>query len=62
MLTDAAYVQLEGEYVACLDMGFPARYTHTPVECADLSDVETLAQLVNHMISQIDRKFHTGRY
>ena len=62
MLTDSAYVQLEGNYVACLDMGFPARYTHTPVECADLNDLEGMARLVSLMACKIDRDFHTGRY
>ena len=43
-------------------MGFPARYTHTPSECADLSDVQHLADLVTIMASEIDAAFPVGRF
>lgn len=62
MLTDAAYVQMEGNYIGCIDMGFPARYTHTPSECADLTDVQHLADLVTIMASEIDAAFPVGRF
>lgn len=62
MLTETAYVQMEGKYVACLDMGFPARYTHSPVECCDMRDVKGLAELVSAMLHRIDASFHLGRY
>lgn len=62
MLTDAAYVQMENGYVGCLDMGFPARYTHTPIENADLTDVQALADLVTVMACALDKDFHVGRY
>ena len=62
MLTDAAYVQMENQYVGCLDMGFPARYTHTPIESADLKDVKRLADLVTHMACALNRDFRPGRY
>lgn len=62
LLTETAYVQLEGEYVACLDMGFPARYTHSPVECCDIGDVKGLAALVFAMLGRIDGSFKLGRY
>lgn len=45
MLTDASYVQLVGEGVATIDLGWPTRYTHTPVETSQLSDLEQLATL-----------------
>ena len=45
MLTDASYVQLVGEGVATIDLGWPTRYTHTPVETCQLSDLEQLCQL-----------------
>lgn len=61
MLTDASYVQLEGEGVACLEMGFPARYTHSPVEVCDLRDLAGLASLVSAMVSMFDNRFETNR-
>lgn len=62
MLTDAAYVQMEGNYIGCIDMGYPARYTHTPSECADLSDIQYLADLVAIMAAEIDGTFPVGRF
>jgi putative aminopeptidase FrvX len=62
MLTDASYVQLEGEGVACLEMGFPARYTHSPVEVCDLRDLAGLSGLVCAMVSMLDNGFVFNRY
>ena len=61
MLTDAAYLQLEGKGVAVLDMGFATRYTHTPVETCDPKDIEQLAQLVSHVTTGIDASFQLGK-
>jgi putative aminopeptidase FrvX len=52
-LTDSAYVQLTGTGVPSVDVGFPARYTHTPVETCQLSDLEQLVQLVFRVVGQI---------
>lgn len=62
IITDSAYVQMEGEGIACLDLGFPARYTHTPVEVCSISDVENLGRLVAAMASRIDTDFSLNRY
>lgn len=62
MLTDAAYVQLEESYVASIDMGFPARYTHTPVESADLDDIASLSNLVTAMVCSITPDFNVSRF
>ena len=62
MLTDTAYVQMENNYVGCLDMGFPARYTHTPSESAQISDVEQLAELVSKMVTSIHSDFQVSRF
>lgn len=45
VLTDLSYVQLVGEGVASLDLGFPLRYSHSALECCDLADLADLAQL-----------------
>lgn len=62
MLTDAAYVQLEENYVATIDMGYPARYTHTPVETVDLDDVGDLSRLVSAMVCKITPDFVLNRF
>ena len=62
IVTDAAYLQLEQDGVACLEMGFPARYTHTPIEMCDVSDLENLSALVAAMARRIDPNFQIKRY
>lgn len=62
MLTDTAYVQMEGGYVGCLDMGFPARYTHTPIETVDIRDLKGLADLVTNMAVGLGPDFPIKRY
>ena len=44
-LTDSSYVQLVGEGVAAIDLGFPCRYTHSSLEVCDLGDLEALTRL-----------------
>ncbi len=62
IITDAAYLQLEQDGVACLEMGFPARYTHTPIEVCDMDDVQSLSDLVSAMARGVDRDFQLNRY
>lgn len=45
-LTDNSYVQLVGQGVAAIDLGFPCRYTHSSLEVCDLSDLENLTTLL----------------
>jgi putative aminopeptidase FrvX len=46
-LTDLSYVQFLGDTgVACLDLGFPCRYTHSALEVVDTADLDALAALV----------------
>jgi putative aminopeptidase len=56
-LTDASYVQLAGQGVAAIDLGFPMRYSHSSLEVCALSDLEGLARLVVEGISGIDAGF-----
>lgn len=62
ILTDSAYVQLEGKGTAAIELGFPARYTHTPVEVADTDDIYKLGQLLAGVIINIDSNFNLNRY
>ncbi|HEU0222405.1 MAG TPA: M42 family metallopeptidase [Paracoccaceae bacterium] len=60
-LTETAYIQLVGEGVACLDLGFPCRYTHSPVETCDVGDLEGLARLVIAALGRIGPNFSLDR-
>jgi putative aminopeptidase FrvX len=60
-LTETSYVQLVGKGVACIDMGFPARYTHSSLEVCDLSDLEGLTRLLVAALRRIDADFSLDR-
>lgn len=60
-LTDSSYVQLVGHGVACIDLCFPSRYTHTSLELCDLRDLERLAQLLIAGVRSIDTTFSLDR-
>jgi putative aminopeptidase len=60
-LTDSSYVQLVGEGVAAIDLGFPTRYTHSSLEVCDLGDLEELARLTVASIAGIDEGFSLDR-
>ena len=61
VLTDLSYVQLVGEGVASIDMGFPMRYSHSARELCDLTDLVSLAKLLDAAVSQIGQKFSLNR-
>ncbi|MGH6893089.1 MAG: M42 family metallopeptidase [Dongiaceae bacterium] len=60
-LTDSSYVQVTGTGVACIDLGFPTRYTHSSLEMCDLADLEGLTRLLVAGIARIDRKLSLDR-
>ncbi|WP_094542191.1 M42 family metallopeptidase [Brucella grignonensis] len=60
-LTDSSYVQLVNQGVACIDVCFPCRYTHTALEMCDLRDLEGLTTLLVEAISRIDSEFNLDR-
>ena len=62
LLTDASYVQLVGKGVACVDLAWPTRYTHSGVEVSSLQDLEDLSHLVADVVysfsdNTIDSRF-----
>ncbi|MDD9908786.1 MAG: M42 family metallopeptidase [Ahrensia sp.] len=61
VLTETSYVQLVGEGVACIDVGFPCRYTHSSLEVCDLRDLEALADMLTAALSMIDAGFSLDR-
>jgi putative aminopeptidase FrvX len=60
-LTDSSYVQLLGEGVAAVDVGFPMRYSHSSLEMCDLRDLEQLTSLLVEAVGSIDADFSLDR-
>jgi putative aminopeptidase FrvX len=54
-------VQLVGQGVASIDMGFPMRYSHSSLELCDLGDLEQLTRLLVSAISSIGPEFNLDR-
>jgi putative aminopeptidase len=60
-LTDLSHVQTLGAGVACLDLGFPLRYTHTATEVVDTADLVALANLIEAALLRITPGFSLAR-
>ena len=61
-MTDLSYIQFMGsEGVACLDVGFPMRYSHSALEVLDLSDLSGMVDLLEQALSQIGPGFDLSR-
>lgn len=60
-LTDLSYVQLVGQGVASIDVGFPIRYSHSSLEVCDLRDLEQLTTLLVGAIASVDAGFSLDR-
>lgn len=61
VLTDLSYVQLLGDGVASLDIGFPMRHSHSALECCDLADVRALTDLTVAALARITPGFSLSR-
>ena len=61
VLTETSYVQLVDEGVACIDVGFPLRHTHSANEICDLDDLEQLSRLLVAAVSKIGADFSLNR-
>ena len=61
VLTDLSYVQLVGDGVAAIDVGFPMRYSHSAREVVDIRDLEQLRDLLIAAIGRIGPKFPLTR-
>lgn len=53
--TDAVDIQIAGSGIPTGLIGIPVRYMHTPVETANLADIERVARLLAAFISQLDQ-------
>jgi putative aminopeptidase FrvX len=53
-LTETSYVQLESvDGIACLDMGFPCRHTHSALVVVDVDDLSALVTLLAGMLARV---------
>ena len=53
-LTDLSYIQFTGPLgVACLDVGFPVRYSHSALEVVDPEDIVGLVRLLDAALDRI---------
>jgi len=55
-LTDVSFAQLEHAGIPAVDLGFPVRYAHAPVEVCDLRDLERLKHLVLAILYRVNKK------
>jgi putative aminopeptidase FrvX len=61
VLTDSSYVQLVGEGIATIDMGFPIRYSHSSREVCNFNDLIGLENLLFKAITGINENFSLKR-
>ena len=60
-LGDTSYLAVIREGVPAVDVAFPARYTHSPIEVGSLIDMEQLIRLLALAIEAIDAKLDLSR-
>jgi putative aminopeptidase FrvX len=53
-LTDASFLQLLNNGIPAVDVGVPARYTHSPVEMVNMHDVVQAIELLAEAIRRLD--------
>ena len=61
LLTDSSYVQLIGEGIPSMDIGYPTRYTHSPIETCDLTDLERMSELLALSLKGMTSDFSFAR-
>ncbi len=60
-LTDSSYVQLVGEGIPSVDVGYPTRYTHAPMEMCDLRDLAGLASWLHAALADMPGGYSFAR-
>ncbi|WP_431298898.1 M42 family metallopeptidase [Tabrizicola sp. BL-A-41-H6] len=62
-LTDLSYLQFMGpEGIACLDVGFPMRYSHSSLEVVDTTDLDALTTLLDTALDHITPDLQLTRH
>jgi len=60
-LGETSYAAVVKEGIPSVDMAFPARYTHAPIEVGSVPDMELLIQLLDAALRGIDAKLDLSR-
>jgi len=60
-LTDGSFLQLENDGIPTVDIGFPTRYTHSPVECCDLRDLSGTVDLLASVLRSLPAPLRLAR-
>ncbi|GAI18720.1 unnamed protein product, partial [marine sediment metagenome] len=60
-LTDASFLFLENKGIPAIELGFPARYTHSTYEACNINDVEALIILLEKLILNTDSTIDFSR-
>lgn len=60
-LTDASFSQFEHRGIPMVDLAFPLRYTHAPLEAVDLEDLHRLIMLVEALLPHLNKQLDLKR-
>jgi putative aminopeptidase len=60
-LTDASFLQLLHDGIPAVDVGVPARYSHSPVEMIHMDDVLQAIELIGETVKRIDAEADFSR-
>lgn len=52
-LTDSAYLHMVGEGIPAIDIAYPCRYTHHPIETCSLSDLDNTLKLLVEILHKL---------
>ena len=61
IMTDVSEVQYVGDGVPVVELGIPARYTHSPIEIATLTDTQTAINLLKQFVLDLPVDFDLTR-
>lgn len=62
VITDDSFTQMTGtEGVAMGHISVPLRYTHSPIETADLRDIEACSKLLNEIVKRFNKQINIDR-
>lgn len=62
VITENAFALFENEGIPVCNLSIPTRYTHTPVECVSLADMEMLVHIIKKVTAKLreDTQFGKG--
>ncbi len=61
IMTDVSEMQYVADGIPVVELGIPARYTHSPIEMATLTDTQTAIDLLTHFVLDLPPDFDLSR-